>query len=124
MTTHDERRLRTRCWRPLLALLGLSLVAGCVAPTRISAPPAPPPQLLGAAEIDIPLSCEVTPGAVYRTNFKVQSDGHVSDAISEAGDGCVQRALRDWVATFSYAPLPEATAVAFDWMLVTATRND
>jgi hypothetical protein len=61
---------------------------------------------------------------MYRTNFNVQRDGHVSDATSEAGDGCMQRALRDWVATFSYAPLPATTAVAFDWMLVTAARNN
>lgn len=66
----------------------------------------------------------VTPGAVYRTNFHVQRNGHVSDATSEAGDGCVQRALRDWVATFIYTPIPETAAVAFDWMLVTAARNN
>jgi hypothetical protein len=124
MATHDEHLFRARCWRQTLALLGLALVAGCVAPTREPARSAAPPQLLGAAELDIPLDCEVTPGAVYRTNFKVQSDGHVSDAISEAGDGCVQRALRDWVATFSYAPLPATTAVAFDWLLVTANRSN
>ena len=124
MTSHDERRFRTRCRRPLLALLGLSLVAGCVAPTRTSTPPAPPPQLLGSAELAIPRSCDVTPGAVYRTNFNVQRDGHVSDPSSENGDGCVQQALRDWVATFNYAPLPVVTPVAFDWMIVTASRNN
>ncbi len=124
MRAHDERLFRPERWRTLAALLILSLVAGCVAPTRAPAPPAPPLQLLGAAELDLPRGCEVTPGAVYRTNFHVQRNGHVSDATSEAGDGCVQRALRDWVVTFSYAPVHETTAVAFDWMLVTAARNN
>ena len=81
-------------------------------------------QLLGAAELAIPRGCEATPGAVYRTYFKVQPDGRVSDAASESGNGCVQQALRTWVTTFSYAPLREATPVAFDWMIVTAARND
>ena len=124
MAIHDEHLFRARCWRQTLALLGLALVAGCVAPTREPARSAPPPQLLGSAELDLPRGCEVTPGAVYRTNFKVQRDGHVSDAVSETGDGCVQQALRDWVATFSYAPLPAVTPVAFDWMVVTAARSN
>ena len=79
---------------------------------------------MATAELAIPHGCKVTPGAVYRTNFNVQRDGQVSDAVSEAGDGCVQQALRSWVATFTYAPLPKSTAVAFDWMIVTAARND
>jgi hypothetical protein len=124
MQARDEPLARAKCWRSLPLLLVLSLAAGCVAPTRTPAPPAPPLQLLAAAELALPRGCEVTPGAVYRTNFHVQRSGHVSDATSEAGDGCVQRALRDWVVTFSYAPLQETTAVAFDWMLVTAARNN
>ena len=64
------------------------------------------------------------PGAVYRTHFKVQPDGRVSDAASESGDGCVQQALRDWVKTFSYAPIRETIPVAFDWMVVTAARGN
>lgn len=124
MTVRSD--LCPRIWRrrPLVALLGLSLVSGCVAPALAPAPPAPELQLLGAAELTIPRGCEATSGAVYRTHFKVQRDGRVSDAASESGDGCVQQALRTWVTTFSYAPLHEATPVAFDWMIVTAARND
>ena len=124
MTARCEHCPRARDLRPIVALLGLSLVSGCVAPTLAPAPPAPELQLLGAAELTIPRGCEATSGAVYRTRFMVQLDGRVSDAASESGDGCVQQALRAWVTTFNYAPLHEATPVAFDWMIVTAARND
>jgi hypothetical protein len=124
MTARSERCPRTGHLRLLVALLGLPLVSACVAPTLAPAPPAPQLQLLGAAELAIPRGCEATPGAVYRTHFNVQPDGRVSDAASESGDGCVQQALRAWVTTFNYAPLHEASPVAFDWMIVTAARND
>lgn len=124
MTTHSECRPSTGSLRLLLAALGLSLVAGCVAPAVTPAPPAPELQLLGAAELDFPQGCEATAGAVYRTHFRVQPDGRVTDAASESGNGCVQQALRAWVTSFSYAPLRATTPVAFDWMIVTAARND
>jgi hypothetical protein len=123
MTTHKEIRRCAGYGRLLAALLCVALVTGCVTTVRAPAPTASPLQLLGTAELAIPHDCEVTPGAMYRTNFNVQSDGRVSDAVSASGDGCVQQALRSWVATFSYAPLPESTAVAFDWMMVSAARN-
>ena len=124
MTVRSELCPRPWHQRLLVALLGLSLVSGCVAPALAPVPPAPELQLLGAAELAIPRGCEAKPGAVYRTHFNVQPDGRVSDAASESGDGCVQQALRTWVTTFNYAPLHEATPVAFDWMIVTAARND
>ena len=124
MTTLADRCPRTGYLPLLLATLGLSLLAGCAAPTLAPAPPAPELQLLGAAELAIPRGCEARPGAVYRTHFNVQPDGRVTDASSESGNGCVQLALRTWVTTFSYAPLRDATPVAFDWMIVTAARND
>ncbi|MDH4166426.1 MAG: hypothetical protein OEV90_08445 [Gammaproteobacteria bacterium] len=124
MTTRSGPCPRNWHQGSLVALLGLSLLSGCVAPALAPAPPAPELQLLGAAELTIPRGCEATSGAVYRTHFNVQRDGRVSDAASESGDGCVQQALRTWVTTFSYAPLHEATPVAFDWMIVTAARND
>jgi hypothetical protein len=105
-------------------MLGLWLVSACVGPGVAPAPPAPELQLLGADELAMPRGCDATPGAVYRTHFKVQPDGRVSDAASESGDGCVQQALRTWVTTFSYAPLRETMPVAFDWMIVTAARGN
>ena len=124
MTASPEPCPRTGHLRLLIALLGLSLVSGCVSPTLAPAPSVPELQLLGAAELAIPRGCEATSGAVYRTHFNVQPDGRVSDAASESGDGCVQQALRVWVTTFNYAPLHEASPVAFDWIIVTAARND
>jgi hypothetical protein len=103
-----------------LLVVGALLTAGC-AGTR-TAPPAPPPQLVDAAELALPTDCVAAPGAVYRTLFEVQPDGRVSAPAPAQGDGCVQQALRDWVATFSYAPTGSATPVAFDWMAVTASR--
>lgn len=80
-------------------------------------------QLLDAAELTLPDNCVAAPGAVYRTLFEVQPDGRVSAPSSVSGEGCVQQALRDWVTTFSYAPLDTPTPVAFDWMAVTASRS-
>ncbi len=124
MTARSDRHPRTGNLRLLVTMLGLWLVSACVGPAVAPAPPAPELQLLGAAELAMPRGCEATPGAVYRTHFNVQPDGRVSDAASESGDGCVQQALRTWVTTFSYAPLRETTPVAFDWMIVTAARNN
>ena len=124
MTARSDRHPRTGNLRLLVTMPGLWLVSACVGPGVAPAPPAPELQLLGAAELAMPRGCEATPGAMYRTHFNVQPDGRVSDAASESGDGCVQQALRTWVTTFSYAPLRETTPVAFDWMIVTATRSN
>ena len=124
MTARTDRRPRSRKLRLPVTILGPWLAAACVGPGVAPAPPAPDLQLLGADELAMPRGCEATPGAVYRTHFNVQPDGRVSDAASESGDGCVQQALRTWVTTFSYAPLRETTPVAFDWMVVTAARNN
>ena len=124
MTARSDRHPRTGNLRLLVTLPGLWLVSACVGTVVAPAPPAPDLQLLGADGLAMPRGCEATPGAMYRTHFNVQPDGRVSDATSESGDGCVQEALRTWVTTFSYAPLRETTPVAFDWMIVTATRSN
>lgn len=105
---------------PLAAVMLAS--AGCVVTRPVTTSP-PPVQLVEAAAFNLPDDCVAAPGAVYRTLFEVQPDGRVSAPRSESGDGCVQQALREWVATFSYAPLPAPAAVAFDWMAVTASRS-
>jgi hypothetical protein len=124
MTARSDLHPGARNLRLLVTLPGLWLVSACVGPVVVPARPAPELQLLGADELAMPRGCEATPGAIYRTQFNVQPDGRVSDAVSESGDGCVQQALRTWVTTFSYAPLRETTPVAFDWMVVTATRSN
>ena len=110
-----------------LALASLVLaMSGCAALRPVETSP-PPVQLLSAGELNLPRECVATPGAVYRTLFEVQPDGRVTAPRSEPGhgdsDGCVQQALRDWVATFTYAPLDAPAPVAFDWMAVTASRR-
>lgn len=98
------------------------LLAGCVA-TRPATAPAPELQLLEAGSLEIPPDCEPTPGAVYRTAFVVQPDGRVAGVASESGSGCVQEALRQWVATFRYRPVDEPTTAVLDWLGVTAARG-
>ena len=119
--------MNARCAAAILGngLLAAALLLGSGCAGNRVAPEAPPPdvQLLGAAELALPDDCAVAPGTVYRTLFEVQPDGRVSSPVSASGIGCVQQALRDWVATFSYAPSGTATPVAFDWMAVTASRR-
>lgn len=104
-----------------VALAAGLLLAGC-ASTPVTSPPAPELQLLEAGALEIPPGCEPTRGAVYRTAFIVQPDGRVEAVAAESGTGCVQEALRQWVATFRYQPVDEPTAAVLDWMGVTATR--
>jgi hypothetical protein len=79
--------------------------------------------LLEAGTLQIPPGCEPARGAVYRTAFVVQTDGRVDAVASESGSGCVQEAVRRWVATFQYRPVAAPTAAVLDWMEVTATRG-
>ena len=99
------------------------LVAGCVSTPTAPPTPAPDLQLLSAATLDMPRGCEADQGAVYRTAFTVQPDGHVTHAASATGDGCVQDALRRWVSTFRYMPVSKEMPAVIDWMNVTASRG-
>jgi hypothetical protein len=105
-----------------VALAAGLLLGGCVS-TRVASPPAPELQLLESGTLEIPPGCEPARGAVYRTAFVVQPDGRVDAVASESGSGCVQDALRQWVATFRYRPVDDPTATVLDWMIVTATRG-
>jgi hypothetical protein len=107
------------------AVAGAILFAACAtAPQKPpSGAPAPAPQLLSTGTLQLPQGCEPTHGTIYRTSFVVQPDGRVEGATSQAGDGCVQAALRAWVATFVYRAGGGATPVALDWMEVTAPRE-
>lgn len=98
------------------------LLAGCVSPP-VTSPPASELLLLEAGTLEIPPGCEPEQGAVYRTSYVVQPDGRVAAVASETGSGCVQEALRQWVATFRYRPLAEPTATVLDWMGVVAARG-
>ena len=98
------------------------LLGGCVS-TRVAPLPAPELQLLEVGTLQLPPGCEPEHGVVYRTAFVVQTDGRVEAVASESGSGCVQEAVRGWVATFRYRPVAEPTAAVLDWMGVTASRG-
>ena len=102
------------------------LMAGCASqPEQASSPrpPVPELQLLDADVLEIPRGCEPAHGKVYRTSFTVQSDGRVVAAVSDSGPGCVQDALRRWVATFRYRPVAGPLPATLDWLDVTARRG-
>jgi hypothetical protein len=102
------------------------LLAGCASQpdqARSLRPAVPELQLLDAGVLEIPRGCEPARGKVYRTSFTVQADGRVAAVVSDSGPGCVQDALRRWVATFRYRPVAEPLAATLDWLDVTAPRG-
>ncbi len=104
----------------------VALLAGCASqPDQAQSlrPPVPELQLLDAGVLEIPRGCEPARGKVYRTSFTVQLDGRVAAAVSDSGSGCVQDALRRWVATFRYRPVAEPLPATLDWLDVTARRG-
>ena len=112
-----------RIARPL-AVVALLALGGCasVAPP-VGAPPPAPLQLLSAGPLELPAECQAAHGKVYRMNFIVETDGRVTGARAESGDGCVQEALRSWVSSFRYAPVRAAMPAVLDWLEVTASRG-
>jgi hypothetical protein len=109
--------------RPLAVAILLAL-GGCasVAPP-VEAPPPAPLHLLSAGALELPSECQPADGTVYRMNFVVETDGRVTGARAESGDGCVQDALRSWVSSFRYAPVRTAMPAVLDWLEVTASRG-
>jgi hypothetical protein len=96
-------------------------LAGC-ATTRPGVPVAPL-ELIQSGSVVLPAGCVPGSGVVYRTAFVVQPDGRVEQIAAQSGSGCVQQALQDWVATFKYRPVAEATSTVVDWMAVAARRG-
>lgn len=114
--------LRACCIAAATALCSGLLLAGCGS-LPAQAPEAPELQLVVAGKLEFPGGCEPSPGAVYRVRYVVEPDGRVAGAASDSGAGCVQAALRRWVESFQYAPLPGARPATLDWMMVTAARG-
>jgi hypothetical protein len=103
-----------------VALIVAAAISGCAGTPGV---PAAPLDLVNSGSVVLPANCVPGAGVVYRTAFVVQRDGHVADIAPESGSGCVQQALRDWVATFQYRPVAEATSAVVDWMAVSAARG-
>jgi len=115
---------QSRCtWRFGATLGVLLLVTACVATQPYPPPPESELVLLSAAAPTIPHDCAPAAGVVYRTSFKVQTDGTVAGATPASGDGCVQLALQQWVSTFRYQPVSREIPSVIDWMQVTAARG-
>lgn len=113
----DERSMRGA----VMALMVATVLAGCA--TIAPSVPVAPLELVQSGPILLPADCVPGRGVVYRTAFVVQPDGRVAHITGQSGAGCVQQALRDWVATFQYRPVAEATPTVVDWMAVAARRG-
>ena len=106
----------------------LVLAAACEPLTRPEAPAAvpPPTTLLDAGSLTLPTGCTVPAGQPYRVSYVVDAAGRAGkpDDISPPdAPTCLKDALRNWIATFRYAPVSEAERLTADWMLVTARRG-
>jgi hypothetical protein len=111
---------------PTVRMAAVALVvAGVLAGCAITTPGAPvaPLELVSSGPVVLPANCVPGDGVVYRTSFVVQRDGRVADITAAPGAGCVQQALREWIATFQYRPVAEAIPAEVDWMAVTAVRG-
>ena len=118
--------LRPVVSRPVATTLAACaiVIGGCASPpARQPDIPRPSPELVDVGQFVMPQGCEPKTGTMYRTTFTVEPDGRVTGAQSDSGDGCVQRALREWVVTFIYRPIGIAAPVAFDWIEVKASRG-
>lgn len=104
-----------------IAMIAATALAGCA--TTAPSVPVAPLELLNSGQVVLPADCVPDRGVVYRTAFVVQVDGRVGDIAAQSGSRCVQQALRDWVGTFEYRPVGEATPTVVDWMAVTAARG-
>lgn len=95
------------------------LMAGCAtqhAPAGPAGIPLPPLQLVTVGTLAVPGDCAFRSGRVYRTNYRVESDGHVADVAPDPAPACLQLALTDWVSGFRYAPPGEPVTTVIDWM--------
>jgi len=126
--SHDVAAFHARrSVRGVTILCVLVLAAACESLTRPTAPVAPPPTtLLDAGSLTLPVGCAVPVGQPYRMSYLVDTAGRAGkpDEISPPdAPACLKEALRNWVATFRYAPVSEAERLTADWMLVTARRG-
>jgi len=105
----------------VIALAFGAALSGCA--SNAPSVPAEPLELVSSGPVVLPADCVPGDGTIYRTVFVVQRDGRVADVATQSGSGCVQRALQEWVATFRYMPIAEATPAVIDWMTVTGARG-
>jgi hypothetical protein len=85
-------------------------------------PPVPPIglQLISSAPLQLSANCVASESVVV--DFVIEAGGSTSNIAIPAASACLQEALRAWVASFEYAPLPAATPSSIEWVLVTAPK--
>jgi hypothetical protein len=86
--------------------------------------PPPPPiplQLLSSQPLLLAADCEASASIVV--DFMIDASGSTSNIAVPAAPACLQQALRAWVASFKYVPLPDAKASHIEWLLVKAPRS-
>ena len=88
-----------------------------------SAPLAPELELLSSAPLELPATCRVAGGSVYRAEFTVAADGTVSGIWTTGAAECARQAVAGWVATFRYRPPRRDVPAVLDWMPVVAARG-
>lgn len=82
--------------------------------------PRVPLRLLSAAPLQLAEGC--TASGSISVDFVIEPSGATRDIAIPAAPQCLQRALRDWVGSFQYAPLPAALPSSVEWLLVTAPK--
>lgn len=93
------------------------LIAACRSLPQI---PPNPLQLLSSQPLQLPAECVATQSIVIE--FVIDTDGSPSKIAIAPAPACLQQALRTWVASFKYAPLPAALPTRVEWLLVTAPK--
>lgn len=104
--------------RPL-ALVALTLLAGCQL-----TPPAPVPpslQLMESQPLVLAPGCEAS-GSVS-VEFTVRMDGTTDGLKLSPAPECVREALTAWVTSFRYLPPAADIPTGVEWLLVSARRG-
>ena len=106
-----------------LSLAAFVLLSGCA--TQVTTPQLPAPELalLSSDSFALADECKPSPGDIYRAEFTVGQDGHVSSVRTAGVESCARDALERWVSSFRYEPPSVATPTVVDWMLVEGKRG-
>ncbi len=120
LITAAIRPVPRRFFPLFLLTMGVALSACSGIP---SAPLAPELELLSSAPLELPATCRVAGGSVYRAEFTVAADGTVSGIWTTGAAECARQAVAGWVATFRYRPPLRDVPAVMDWMPVVAARG-
>lgn len=109
--------------RKVLALRLLGSAALLLLSACRTLPPAPaaPLELLSSAPLQLGAGCMGSSSVAI--DFVIDASGSTSDIAVPDAPVCLQQALRAWVASFKYAPLPADTPSRIEWVLVTAPKQ-